>query len=53
MDRNVANTDGNTHKKLAQHADRSGDADCYFGPIRPKVRIKATRHSLQCWSKPK
>jgi hypothetical protein len=24
MDRNVANTDGNTQEKLAQHADRSG-----------------------------
>ena len=29
MDRNVANANGNTHEKLAQHADRSGDSDRY------------------------
>jgi hypothetical protein len=29
MDRNVANANGNTYEKLAQHADRSGGADRY------------------------
>jgi hypothetical protein len=36
MDRNVANTDGNTHENLAQHADRSGDTGRYFSPTRPE-----------------
>ena len=39
MDRNVANTDGSTHEKLAHHADRSREAERYFGPTVPELEL--------------
>ena len=50
MDRNVANADSNTHKKLAQHEDRSG-MRTVIDPNQPKVKSKAIGHSLPCYGR--